>query len=279
MIKIKDKLLLRHELKTYSDFFYMFSEILNGVILRKHFILFFVGNNKEKLKEWERIGLIEIRRISNVNVILLRHCKALNNKRRPDFTRALILRSILRMEFYLYTGPKTPAEIRQYSDRGNNKVNRENVSKELLSGYKGVLQGCGVDLPDLDGKATVDALNRLTCHNVFIAELRLRSDDKSKMLIPCGVLLATCEDKVSQLVKELLFAYRELAGLFYECSAPVKPVLLLCTFTQKNLMPTIFNKLRQAPEFRDLGDKELSDIFLILSFESPFTYLDPTKLV
>lgn len=277
MIKEKDQVFLKYELEKYSDFFYVFSEVLNGAIMRKHFVLFFVGNHKEKLKEWKRLGLIEIKKIGTASVILLRHCSALNKKRRSALTNVQILRSVLRMEYYLSLGLTTAVEIREYSDRGNNKVNRQGVSKERLGHYKATLHDKGVDIPSLDSKSGIDALDRLTFHGIFISQLRRRNG----VLVPIAVYFTACDDNVNHIVKELLFAYRKLVALFTEYPNPVsvKPTITICTFSHKNLLPSVFGKLRQEFEFLTMTDEEINTTFNILKVENPFSYLDPSKLV
>lgn len=271
------EIIMRYELKEYEDFFYILWEVCNGVIKRQHIRVLYPKTFETRIKDWKEAGLIKERSYGGNYIYELRYTVRMCLLRQQELSGDKLLRSILRMEYFFSIGLKTPSDIRNYIEKGNNRVNRKGLPLSLLSSYDKALRERGIYLYKLDSKDNADSLYNLTLHNVFIDKVKV----KDGAIIPYVVLLSFRENYPSEICREALIAYHGMEDLFFDYAnqIEIRPHITICRFEGESKPESIYKYLLQQPEFSIWDMDCIKDTFNVLELPKPFHYLKPSRVV
>jgi len=276
MINLETKLFIRHELDKHYEFFIFLRDVLSGVITRKHMLLFYPNHEESFISRWVKLGMIEAKHIEKCHYYQLKYISELGITNRPKATTTLLMRSYLRLEYLLSLGLKTPTEMLDYTQAGNDKTSRKKAALPLLERYQEALITRGIEVPELDCPTNARMMERLETKNVFLSKIQY----KDGCVIPILNCYVPRSHNIAQTADNLLEAYREWTALFYGESAPaVKPLLQVLTFDNIEIKKQLYRRLKLEPEFLVFSDENLEQIFPVLSFPSLLRFLSPDNLV
>ena len=271
------KVIMRYELDKHKDFFYILWEVCNGVIKRQHIMRLYPTTSKTRIKNWLEAGLIKEKPYAGAMLYELRYTTNLGLVRQPDLSADKMLRSIMRMEYFFSIGLETPAAIRSYAEKGTNRVNRRDLTNNVLSAYDRALRERNIHLYKLDSKDNADSLYNLSLHNAFVDKIKV----KGSTIIPCIVLLSFREHYPYEVVREVMTAYHAIKDIFfdYKNETDIQPRITICRFGEEGKADVIYKLLVQAPEFALWEMEDIKAHFKVVEVDKPFRYLDPSKVV
>lgn len=272
----REQIYFEFEIKKHKDFFELMQEICCGIITRRHLMMFYPIHEDRYIREWKRLGIIEAKTIDSCLIYQLKYNNVLKIKSRPKLTASLLLRSYLRLEHYFSLGLKTPSEILNYANKGNDRTIRVDYTQRLMETYQEALAERSIDLLELDNPVNAKALVRLTNSNLFLSKLQY----KDGVLVPQVIYYAIRNWTASRMVPELMKGYREICSIFYFSNGPeVRPEFTICYFEGLEPEKNTLHLLGRERELLTADEKRLSKIFHFQSFKKPFPHLNTENLV
>lgn len=271
------EIIMRYEIETYPDFFYILWEVCNGVIKRQHVMKLYPSTYPTRIRDWLEAGLIKEKMYAGNMLYILRYTVRLGLIRQHDLSADKMLRSIMRMEYLFSIGLETPTEIRNYIQKGTNRVNRKPLTGNILTAYDRALKERNIILYQLDSKDNADSLYNLSLHNVFIDRVKVSENT----IVPILVLLSFRENYSYEVVREAMIAYHEIRNIFYDYNniVDVRPKITICRFDNENKADAIYRLLLQETEFALWEMDDIKKNFKVLEVPRPFRYLAPSNVV
>lgn len=273
MQKIENLLMGKYEVEKNLSFFCMIDTVLSGVILRQHIFRILNGKTCSPLPRWVKLGLLKKRHFAHSTLYSMSQSIIFGRKWHVDITSSLVLRSAMRMEYFLSLGLDTPEKVMAYAEKGNNcSIRGGSPSAGLLGRYKAALEERGISIPDLAEAANVAALKRIMCREIYIDRLSL----KGNILCPQLVYLNFRNDGTAKIARNIATVTEELQAIF--CGRSIAPTVTICTFQgndsgQGQQAGEIYKRVK-LPAYWGREDW--------LSFKrlpNPFPYLPPQNLL
>ena len=191
----------------------MMDSVFSGVMLRQHFMRLSQKQSSKLLSKWVKAGLMNRVNFAHSTLYVLRKNKAFPNSRNVNLTSLLVLRSALRMEYFLSLGLVSPDEILSFVQKGNNcSAQKENPAEDLLSRYKDALAARNIQIPDLANPLNMAALKRLTYHEIYISRLSV----KEGKLVPQMIMYLLRDNDISKIARSIRLAIEELQYIFFD---------------------------------------------------------------
>lgn len=271
----KDEAYLAYELEKYNDFFYLLKDVYSGVILRGQISDFYKNHISEKVKEWERLGIINSRKVADCKLYCLCNCRQLETNGLTAVTGSLVLKSLLRHKYYLYRDLTTPEAIRQYAQKGTDRVLRDNIPVQLLSQYDKALRDRGVIIPDIQADINYRLLKRLNCRGISITHLQL----KGKKIVPYVVIYEYKNMPYYKQSELLELIYTTFQEIFYADEIEIQPDITICKFGNNNDTSNLIKGLQKKKTFQQMDKSMLEETIHQISFQSTVGHLDPATLL
>jgi len=274
----QNKVLRENELKKDADFFEIFYEVFNGVMLQKDIQKLFPTRYKTRFRNWYSCNLISKLVISGNCFMVLKYSRQNTYLRQRELTGDRLLRSAMRFKYYYEVlGQHTPEAIKRYSEKGNDRVNRSGLTMTLLTSYQEALLSRGIDLPNLSSNVNVSQLNRMSLRNVFVSKILVRGG----VIVPLLVVYSYRDQTPSQIAKQAVEAYRGIQDIFSEATgkAEIHPCVTICRFVGTSRHSTIRELIRKEKEFITKSREEIEAIFPIVEVSKSIRYIDHTQII
>jgi len=274
----QNKVLRENEIKKDADFFEIFHNVFNGVMLRKDIQQLFPTKYKTRFRNWYSCNLISDLIISGNHFMVLKYNKQNTYLRQRELTGDRLLRSAMRFKYYYeIQGLHTPEAIKRYSEKGNDRVNRNGLTMRLLTSYEEAFLSRGIVLPNLNSSVNVSLLNRMSLRNVFVSKMMV----KGGVIVPLLVVYSYRDQTPSQIAKQAVEAYRGIQDIFSDATGTVeiRPCVKICRFVGTSRQAVIQELIGKEKEFISKDREELEAIFPIVEVSKSIRYIDHTQII